>query len=200
MAKQRLYETPAEEAHAMGLEYGGFGGWIDPKTRQVKAKTIDGHLVRVTDDDESKEEQQFGPLVVLHMENWIFNADPNKPFTEKYNAMIRAIVHKGVDVAIFVERGKEHAAASYLRKMGVGGGVKLVPINGNDDTQVKEFFRQKIELGYRKFHYFDTNMRNIKAVESLKAPYNKLDLKIKVHPLTPKGADSFSVEASPKIA
>jgi hypothetical protein len=195
MAKQRLFETPAEEAHSLGLEYGGFGGWIDPKTRAVKAKTIDGHLVKVNGNEQGgDEEPEYGPLVVLHMENWIYSADPDAPFTQKYNKMIKTIVHKGIDVAVLVERGKEHVAADYLRKMGIGAGVKLVPINAEDDTQVKEFFRQKIDLGYRKFHYFDSNHRNIKAVESLKAPYNKLDLKLRIHYLTPKGAEGFQTQ------
>jgi hypothetical protein len=148
-------------------------------------------LVRSEPDEEQSEEKEYGPLVVIHMDDWIFKADPNSAFTQKYNKIIKAIVHKGIDVAVLVERGKEHAAADYLRKMGVGAGVKLVPLNAEDDTQVKEFFRQKIDLGYRKFHFFDSNHRNIKAVESLKAPFNKLDLKIRIHYLTPKGAESF---------
>lgn len=39
-------KKPAEQAKELGLVYGGYGYWIDPKTKERVAQTIDGKLVK----------------------------------------------------------------------------------------------------------------------------------------------------------
>jgi hypothetical protein len=43
-------KKPAEQAKELGLVYGGYGNWIDPKTKETVAKTINGKLVKTTSD------------------------------------------------------------------------------------------------------------------------------------------------------
>jgi len=40
-------KKPAEQAKELGLVYGGYGYWIDPKTKERVAKTIDGQLTKI---------------------------------------------------------------------------------------------------------------------------------------------------------
>lgn len=52
--------TAADQARQLGLEYGEFGRWLDPKTGKVVARTIDGKLVKVTPGEEEPSQQKQG--------------------------------------------------------------------------------------------------------------------------------------------
>lgn len=49
-------KSPAEQAKELGLEYSGYGYWVDPKTGERKAQTIDGNLVKVGVDSSNDRE------------------------------------------------------------------------------------------------------------------------------------------------
>lgn len=189
MANKRIIKEESEasqQAHALGLEYGGYGGWVIPKTRQVVAKTVNGKLVR-TGEEQQEEKTDLGSLVLFHMQDNQMGTDPSKPsrFTKKYNEIIKNVLRKGgADIAVLVTRGTENRVADFLRKNDIGSGVKLVPLDTTDPNKVKDFVEQKIKEGYTSIHYYDSEQRNNHAVESLKAPYNKLHIKIKAHELT----------------
>ena len=64
MKKKILLEKTASEiAKEHGLIYGGFGGWVDPKTREVKARTVDGKFVPVDEDPGSNAKEDLGKVI-----------------------------------------------------------------------------------------------------------------------------------------
>lgn len=203
MTERLLSEsTPAEQAEAMGLVYLGFGGWgyeTDPE-RKVVARTIDGKLVKVGEEEEGETSQDLGRVTILAFENTILRADPTKPskYIEKFQMMIKAIVKRGNDFVLLCKLGDERAVADYLRKIGLKAGLKIVPVSDLTPAKAHDFAEQKIQDGYTQIEYFDTNTQNCKAVESLKATFNKMEnLKIDVHPLTrmDMGSDKENISA-----
>lgn len=190
MAPQPLNEmTPAEQAKSLGLVYGGFGGWIDPKTRVVKARTIDGKLVKVEDEDEGQDRPDLGPLILFNFDEQILGTDKDEAprFIHKFDSVIKAILQKGADVVFIIPPATEHKVADYLRGIGVHAGPTLVPLVSDDPNKRHDFVAKKIKEGYTKIHYFDHSEVNCKAVESLEATYNKLDVRVVTHLLTKKG-------------
>ena len=202
MEKQLLTEsTPAEQAKSMGLVYLGFGGWgyeNDPE-RNVVARTIDGKLVKVGEEEEGDASRDLGRVTILAFEDTILQADSSKPskYIEKFQMMIKAIVKRGNDFVLLCKLGREREVADYLRKIGLKAGLKIVPVSDLTPAKAHDFAEQKIQDGYSRIEYFDTNPQNCKAVESLKATFNKLEnLTIDVHPLTRLDTDSDKMDVA----
>lgn len=193
--------TPAEQAHAMGLVYGGFGGWIrkDDPDRKVVAQTIDGKLVRKEEDKSS--DQDLGRLNIFRFDPNILTMsqkNPSSRFVWKYNAILKSITKLGTAVMI-VPRGTEHKIADYLRTIGIDGGVKLASIDSDNPNLVRDFVADKIDQGFSNVQYFDTNEKAINAVDSLHAQYNKKDnLHLKTHPLTGRGENASRLQQQPQ--
>jgi hypothetical protein len=175
-------QTPAEQAKALGLVYGGFGGWVNAD-RKVVARTIDGHLVKVDDEQETEQKGDRGRVTVLVMEDEIVKVDDAKlsKYLQKFNKMIKAIIRRGGEFVLLCNRGSERAVADYLRKNGVKAGLKLVPIVNNNPNKMREFCQKKIEEGFTNIQFFGSDDKAVHAVESLKATYNKLDIVIDTH-------------------
>jgi hypothetical protein len=193
MTKRPLNEsTPGEQAHALGLEYGGFGGWIDPKTRVVKARTIDGKLVRVDDDESPEGEDNKGRLIVLDVDDNLLYADMKKPSqtVENYIHLLRALVKTGQDVVLLHARNSEKKLAQFLKTNGITSGPTLLPIGSGTPDKKQEFIEKKIKEGYKEVQFFDRDPKAIHAVEALKAPFNKRDVQIETHQIPPISADS----------
>lgn len=180
--------SPADQAKALGLVYGGFGGWIDPKTRVVKARTVDGELVKVDDEEDGKSSQDMGKINIFVLDHAVIkkaSEDSASTYVKKYNKIIKTLSQRGDgDMVILIERNTEREIADYLRKIGLSSGLKLTPLAADDPNQIREYVRQKIESGYTDIQYFDTDKVNINAVESLRAPYNKKKITIDTHILT----------------
>lgn len=180
--------SPADQAKALGLVYGGFGGWIDPKTRVVKARTVDGELVKVGDDEEGDGSQDMGEISIFVLDHSVIkkaSQDTSSTYVKKYNKIIKTLSKRSEgDMVILIERNTEREIADYLRKIGISSGLKLTPLAADDPNQIREYVRQKIEAGYTDIQYFDTDKVNINAVESLRAPYNKKKITIDTHILT----------------
>jgi hypothetical protein len=193
MTKQPLNEsTPGEQAHSLGLEYGGFGGWIDPKTRVVKARTIDGKLVRVDDEEEGQQEDNLGRLIVLDVDDNLLYADlehPTQP-VQNYMRLLRALINTGQDVVLLHARNSEKKLAQFLKVNGITSGPTLLPIGSGTPDKKQEFIEKKIQEGYKEIQFFDRDPKSIHAVEALKAPYNKRDVQIETHQVPPIGDDS----------
>lgn len=185
--------SPADQAKALGLVYGGFGGWIDPKTRVVKARTIDGELVQVDDEEEGEGNANMGKISVFVLDHQVIkrgNQSKSK-YVETYNKIIKTISKRGDgDMVILIERNTEREIAEYLRKIGISAGLKLTPLDTTDPNKIRDYVKQKIEAGYSEIHYFDTDKVSINAIESLRAPYNKKKIKIETHPLTKMSTDT----------
>lgn len=179
--------TPADQAKALGLVYGGFGGWIDPETRVKKAETIDGKLVRTDGDGDGDNVPDLGKINIFVLDHDVIEAASNKPskYVETYNSIIKKLVKLGGgEMVILIQRNTEREIAEYLRKLGISAGLKLTPIDAKDPNKVRDYVEEKIKAGYSVIKYFDCDPINVNAVESLRAPYNKLDLTIDTHPLT----------------
>jgi hypothetical protein len=176
--------TPAEQAKSMGLEYGGFGGWIDPKTRKVVAKTIDGNLVRTSDQNAGDNDLDMGRLVILDFDDELLYAKPEDAgAVKKYIKLIKSILKSGSDFVVLTARNSEKKVAKFLRKVGVTSGLKLKPYGSADPHKKKIFIKKKIDEGYSEIQFFDRDPKALHAAESLKAPYNKLDVRIDTHKL-----------------
>jgi hypothetical protein len=184
ITKQLLSEagqSPGEQAKALGLVYGGFGGWIDPDTRVVMARTVDGKLVRVKDGEEEEGDQNLGRLIILNFDPNILHAEKNGIPEEKqkaYKALIHKVLKFGGDFIVFTARTQAIEVAKYLKGMGINNGVKIVPFGSSAGQKKRKFVEKKIKTGYKEIQYFDYNKSDIAAIESLKAPYNKKQIKI----------------------
>lgn len=187
--------TPAEQAKALGLEYGGFGGWINPTTRQVVAKTIDGKLVRTDTVSAGSDRTDLGRLVVLDFDDDLLQArSQDAEAVKKYIDLIKNILKTGSDFYIMTTRdveddpsaelkNREQAVAKFLARFGIKSGVRFAPIVNSEPQKKKHFVQAKIKEGYTEIQFFDRDEKALHAVESLKAPYNKLDVRIDTHKL-----------------
>lgn len=184
--------TPADQAKSLGLIYGGFGQWIDPKTRITKARTIDGKLVKVDSSSEDAPEADLGKINIFVVDHSVLEKAkrvPDSRFVEIYNKLLKAMVKiGGAENVMLVNQHSQQEVAEYFRKIGISAGVNLTPIDMNDPNKIHEFVEKKIKEGYTHIEFYDNNQVNIESVESLRAPYNKLDLTIDTHPLKKMGA------------
>lgn len=173
---------PAEQAKALGLEYGGFGGWID-KNRKVVARTINGKLVRVSDDDDVAQEEDLGRIIIIDFDDELLYTDLKKAKGDvvRFVKLLKALVRTGNDIAVLHSRNSEKAVAKFLHKIGITIGPFLVPLGSADDTKKKEFVEKKIKAGYTEIQFFDRDAKTIHAIESLKAPYNKVLKRLETH-------------------
>lgn len=174
-------QTPAQQAKAMGLVYGGFGGWIDPETRVVKARTVDGKLVKVDGDEEGGSKEDLGRVAILNFDPSLLQSTASKLPEEKvkaYNKLLAKILQFGGDFIIFTARSQEKDVAKYLMKIGITAGVKLAPFASAESQKKRKYVEKKIKSGYSHIQYFDFDAKDIAAIESLKPPYNKLNVRI----------------------
>jgi hypothetical protein len=191
MAKQPLNEaTPAETAKSMGLTYLGFGGWgyaSDPK-RKVVARTIDGKLVRVEDDAQANQKAtDAGRLIIVDFDDHLLYADLQTPTdaVRRYVHLLKTVVRTGSETIVLHSRNAEKQVAKFLKQIGVTAGPKLVPYGSSEPNKKKLLVQQKIKTGFTEIQFFDRDPHAIHAVESLKAPYNKLKVKIETHQIPP---------------
>jgi hypothetical protein len=174
--------TPAEQAKALGLEYGGFGGWID-SNRKVVARTINGKLVKVDDQEEAQVEEDLGRIIVFDFDDELLYTDMKKatPEIKKIIYLIKSLIKTGSDTVILHSRNSERKVAEFLKKVGVTSGPTLIPIGSSEPNKKREFVEKKIKAGYSEIQFFDRDPKSVHAIESLKAPYNRLEIKIETH-------------------
>ena len=179
--------TAKDEAHALGLVYGGFAGWVDPKdpSRKVVAKTVKNKLVRVTGDEDAieKDTDDLGRLTIFDLDFEVIYANPkqNRVALKDYITLMKSILHVGSDFVILIKKNGEKDAATFLKKIGIIHGVKLSPLGSFDPEKKKRFVEKKIKEGYTEIQYYDRDEKAISAISSLKATYNKLDIRIDAH-------------------
>jgi hypothetical protein len=178
--------TPSETAKTLGLEYGGFGGWIDPKTRVVKARTVNGKLVRVDGDEEESGDDDLGRLIIVNFDDELLYVDAknskNKD-VERLIYLLKSVVRTGSDVVILHARNSEKKVAKWLKDHGITAGVTLVPYGSSSPDKKHDFVEKKVHAGYTEIQYFDHDVKAIHAIESLRAPYNKREVQIEPHQL-----------------
>lgn len=182
MAQQLNELTPAEQARALGLEYGGFGGWIN-KDRKVVARTINGRLVRVDNDEEPEKDEDLGRILIIDFDDELLYTDLKKAKqnVKRYIILLKSLVKTGNDVVIMHSRNSEKKVAKFLKKIGITAGPTLVPYASSEPNKKRDFVQKKIKAGYTEIHFFDRDPKAIHAVESLKAPYNKVLKKLETH-------------------
>ena len=174
-------QTPAQQAKSMGLVYGGFGGWIDPETRVVKARTVDGKLVKADGDEDGSAKEDLGRVTILNFDPSLLQGKAKQLPPEKvktYNKLLAKILQFGGDFIIFTARSQEEDVARYLQKIGITAGVKLAPFASSESQKKRKYIEKKIKSGYSHIQYFDFDSKDIAAIESLKPPYNKLNVRI----------------------
>jgi hypothetical protein len=188
--KNFLHEvTPPEQAKGMGLVYGGFASWLDPKTRKAVAQTVEGTLVKI-DHEGDGASTDLGKVNIFRLDIQVIRDgnERSEKYTDRYNKILKFILKLGDGpLIILTPLNTQHEVAEYFQKNGITSGLKLSPINDADPNEIHSYVETKIKEGYTSIQYFDTNNINIKTVESLEAPYNKLDLTINTHKL--KGMD-----------
>jgi len=177
-------QTPGEIAKAHGLVYGGFAQWIDPKTRETKAITKDGKFVW-KDGGNKPVEKDLGKLVVFNIDESLASGTvPDKSkFLEKYTHMLKKAIESGNDFLLLTPLGGEEAAAKFLVSVGISSGVKLKPIGSGESQKIHDFLKLKIKEGYKQIVYFDKDKKNISAVESLRATFNRKGVSVKTYHL-----------------
>lgn len=193
MIKKRLNEsTPAEQAHALGFEYLGFGGWGNPQDRIVRAKTVDGKLVRVEDNQESEPTEDLGRCIIVDVDDKLLYADLKQPTdtVQRYIYLLHALVKTGQSVVLMHARNSEKKLAQFLKQIGITAGPQLAPIGSGTPDKKRELVEKKVQAGYKEIQFFDRDPLAIHAVESLKAPYNKRNIQIETHKIPPITDDS----------
>jgi hypothetical protein len=178
--------TPSEQAKRLGLTYGGFGGWVD-SNRVVRARTVDGKLVKVDDAAEGGE-KNMGRLTVLTFPGDLMHTDRHQisePVKAKFNVLLQAILKFEGTFVIFTPRNNEENVARYLKDAGITSNVKLVPFGSADPNKKRGYVEKKIKAGFREIEYFDQDKKAVSATEGLKAPFNKLNLKLNTHVIPP---------------
>lgn len=178
---ERLNEIkPGDQAKALGLTYGGFGGWINPSTRKVVARTVNGRLVRVDGETAETQKEDLGRLMIVDFDDELLYIDPSKAKEDyhRYIRFLKSIVKTGSDVIVMHARNSERNVAVFLKKVGITSGPTLIPIGSSTPEKKRELVEKKIKAGYSEIGFFDRDEKAIHAVESLKAPYNKLEIKI----------------------
>ena len=191
-------QTPGQQAKALGLVYGGFGGWIDPETRVVKARTVDGKLVKVGDDEEGPSKEDLGRVAILNFDPALLQKSAASVPQEKvqaYNKLLTRILQFGGDFIVFTARSQEKDVARYLQKIGITSGVKLAPFGSSDSQKKRKYVEKKIKSGYSHIQYFDYDGKDIAAIESLKPPYNKLNVRIETFDIPTLSGESNATPA-----
>lgn len=178
--------TPSAQAKALGLVYGGFAQWIDPETRITKARTVDGKLVKVDDEEESEDKSELGRLAILNFDPALLQGKSKQvpeDALKMYNKLLTKILQFGGDFIIFTARSQELEVAKYLKEIGITAGVKIAPFASSESQKKRKYVEKKIKAGYSHIQYFDFDKKDIAAIESLKAPYNKLNVRIEAFQL-----------------
>jgi hypothetical protein len=189
--KEILTEAQSEaskQAHALGFVYGGRAQWIDPKTREVKArsvKTASGtKLVRVGEEGGDEAEKKKGKLSIVDFDDTLLDATTEIKQDKRaimYINMIKGLQQQGGDVIVMCGRGEEKKVAKCLRDQGISSGIKVAPVGHTDPNRKREFVKKKIRSGYKDIEYFDDSKKNIAAVESLRATFNRANIKLITH-------------------
>jgi hypothetical protein len=175
---------PADEAKKLGLEYCGFGGWCIPKTREVVARTVDGQLVRVDDNEDQKKNKDLGRLIVVNFDDELLYVDSKHPedrATKLLVNLMKSVVRTGSDVILLHARNSEKKVAKWLKMQGITGGPTLIPYGSADVVKKKELIEKKIRAGYKEIEFFDSDAKSLRAINSLKAPFNKRQIQIDTH-------------------
>jgi hypothetical protein len=168
--------TPAEQAKNLGLVYLGFGGWGDPVTRTIKAKTVQGHLVR-TDGDGANSQEDLGRLDVMFFSTAVaHHLDKLKGTTQldKFGKLINALIKVEGTFILLYNAEVVKQVAEYLVSIGIKSGIKMKSLQNPNSDVVKDFIKEKIKMGFRDIHFYDTDKNDVEGVKSLRAPYNKV--------------------------
>ena len=178
--------TPSEQAKALGLVYGGFAQWVNPDTRKTMARTVDGKLVKVDGAEEGTSKADKGRLAILSFDASVLSPDRSGVAPDKiamYNKLLIKILQFGGDFTVFSGHNQERDVAMYLKKVGVSAGVKIIPLAASTPQKKRVYVEKKIKEGYKQIQYFDNDSTSVNAIESLKAPYNKLSIQIETFDL-----------------
>lgn len=182
MKKILLEKTPSEIAKEHGLIYGGFGGWVEPKTREVKARTIDGKFVPVPKEPGSNAKENLGKVIIFDFDPLLLKPDKDaQGVAQKHSKVLKASVKAGVPVFVLTPQGTENNVAKFLGSIGVRKGAKLVAMDASDPQKKAEFVEEKINAGYKHVIFFDDEETNNHAVEALNAKFNRLDVQVDTH-------------------
>jgi hypothetical protein len=175
--------TPSEQAKMLGLDYLGFGGWGKSSDRKVLARTIDGKLVRTDDNGQPEDDTDLGRLLIIDFDDELLymNLDNATGDAAKFLKLIKSLVKTGNDIVILHSRNSEKRVAKFLKSINITAGPTLVPIGSSDPSKKKEFVAKKIKAGYSEIYFFDRDPNAIQAVESLKAPFNKVLVKLETY-------------------
>jgi len=185
-------KTPSEQAKSMNppLVYVGFAGWASSKdpNRKVVAKTIDGKLVRVDDDDEETKGKKIDPMTqytIIDLDEEFLKADKRSPAREKYIALFKHLINAGDKLIILTARGSDERAAAFLKEIGITNNVKLIPYGSAEPEKKKKLVNTLIKDGARHIRYFDRDPHAVSAVEGLKATFNRAEIDLDTHTLAP---------------
>src|SRR5574338_728006 len=165
-------EAPKDVAKKHGLVYGGFAQWIDPKTREVIGRTIDGKFVWAKGAQEN-DGKNLGRVMVFNINSDLIHGhfDEKSKIVQTYNHLLRIATQGGAEFYILTPRNGEKEAAKYLHKNGITTGVKLKPFGSGEPQKIRDFVAKLIKRGHKHVQYFDEDKGNISAIESLKATY-----------------------------
>jgi ABC-type uncharacterized transport system substrate-binding protein len=100
-----------------------------------------------------------------------------------YVNMIKGLATQGGDLIVMCGRGREEveAVARFFADIGVVSGIKVAPVGHTDPNRKKEFVKKKIKSGYKDIQYFDDSKKNVAAIESLRATFNRAEITLVTH-------------------
>lgn len=96
----------------------------------------------------------------------------------KYVDALKRVVQKGsAKVIILTARGDYRPVASFLRDIGIRSGVKIVALDSSNPELKKNYIEKLIKKGATDIEFYDDSPKNIRAVNTLKRLYSKVNLK-----------------------
>jgi len=99
---------------------------------------------------------------------------PIKRFTR---ILHKAIDHPNVDkVVILTARGASRPVATFLSRVGIKRGVKIVALGDSDPEKKKNYIETQIQKGFTKILFVDDSPKNIAAVKQLQTQYPSINL------------------------
>lgn len=170
----------ATEAKRRGLVYGGFGQWVDA-ARVVRGKTVDGQFVPVTGDGEEEDTQDKGRVAILDVDANLFVAPARSPAVRQYIDFLYKLANSGTPLVLLLGKPMVEKALQVFSHVNALKKARVVPYTTTDSNLKRGFVGKLLKSGYSQVYYFDKDPKAIRAVDSLKATYNRSGAQVFTH-------------------
>lgn len=116
-----------------------------------------------------------------------------RPIQTNINRLKQAASKPNIKTTILTARGIGYPVKQFLKK-NFDLDVYVVALGDGDPQKKANWIEKQIQKGYTDIEFIDDSIKNVKAVEALKAKYPTVDLKVELVPHDIEENKMFSVE------